>query len=81
MNSTTTAEHVSKSLGDKDAGVILKITVTSGRKLGPVSFFPSETEVILSPNSKFRVASKLYQDADGWWFIDMVQQSGKCFIF
>lgn len=66
--------------GSKDSSIILKIVVTTGRKLGPLSFFPSEDEVLLSPRCRFVVSSLPYTE-DGYTFLELVEQQGELYIF
>ncbi|CAE8601450.1 unnamed protein product [Polarella glacialis] len=55
FSSTSRAKEVAKKsfAGDKHSAIILKITITSGRRLGPLSFFPKEDEILLSPRCRF----------------------------
>ncbi|CAE8631881.1 unnamed protein product, partial [Polarella glacialis] len=55
FSSTSRAKEVAKKsfAGDKHSAIILKITITSGRRLGPLSFFPMEDEILLSPRCRF----------------------------
>eukprot|EP00931_Biecheleriopsis_adriatica_P111565 TRINITY_DN8595_c0_g1_i4.p1 TRINITY_DN8595_c0_g1~~TRINITY_DN8595_c0_g1_i4.p1 ORF type:complete len:353 (+),score=37.80 TRINITY_DN8595_c0_g1_i4:338-1396(+) len=68
-----TALQTARGFSDQGAGIILKITVVSGRQLGRFSFFPTEGEVVLSPMSKFIVSSAPYTGDDGWMYLDLVQ--------
>mmetsp|Transcript_112023 Transcript_112023/g.198465 ORF Transcript_112023/g.198465 Transcript_112023/m.198465 type:complete len:113 (+) Transcript_112023:206-544(+) len=78
--STTTSILAAKEFCDKEAGVIVRISAGYGKKLGAISFFVDEEEVLLSPNAKFVVSAEVYQEA-GWWFLDLVQQRGDWFVF
>ena len=79
FSSTTTDFAAAKSFTNATTGVIFKITVTDGRDIGPFSFFPQESEVLLSPSHRFVVSSEPYE-RDGYTIIDMVQQVGNAFI-
>lgn len=57
-----------------DDSVILKLTLTRARVLGPVAFFPFEGEVVVYPLSKFKVAAGPYQ-RDGFTCFDLEQQA------
>ncbi|CAE8670157.1 unnamed protein product [Polarella glacialis] len=82
FSSTSRAKEVAKRLfaGDKHSAIILKITITSGRRLGPLSFFPMEDEILLSPRCRFVVSSLPYVE-DGYTYLDMVEQKGELFVF
>merc|ERR1712110_1405913 len=60
-----------KQFADTAQGIILKITITCGKHLGIISFFPREGEVVVSPMSKFIVTSEPYE-VDGYTFIDLI---------
>jgi hypothetical protein len=60
---------ISLSLG---GGVIFKIDIFSGKDIVPYSFFPTEDEILLSPNHRFTVTSDMYEK-DGYHFIDLLQ--------
>ena len=79
FSSTSTDFDVTKTFTSRSTGVIFKITVTDGRDIGPFSFFPQESEVLLSPSHRFFVSSEPYE-RDGYTIIDMVQQAGSAFI-
>jgi hypothetical protein len=49
----------------KDVGVLFKLTVVSGRDIAAYSYLPKENEILLSPNTRFTVASELDADEDG----------------
>ena len=79
FSSTTTDFEAAKGFTNAASGVIFKIAVTDGRDIGPFSFFPQESEVLLSPSHRFMVSSEPYE-RDGYTIIDMVQQAGSAFI-
>ena len=79
FSSTTTDFAAAKGFTNATTGVIFKNTVTDGRDIGPFSFFPQESEVLLSPSHRFFVSSEPYE-RDGYTIIDMVQQAGSAFI-
>ena len=54
-------------------GVIFKISVLTGRDIGPYSFYPSESEILLSPNTKFAVSRALYTDELGYACVDLTE--------
>ena len=58
-------------------GVVVKIDVQSGRDICPLSCFPTEDEILLSPNHKFVVQSATGGYVDGeHTFIDLLQMEG-----
>ena len=59
--------------------VVFKIAVTSGRDIQPYSFFPQESEILLSPNHRFTVSSEP-RDEEGYTIIDLVQIEGSTFV-
>ena len=79
FTSTTTNVVAAKNFASRNDGVLFKITVTSGKDINGFSFFPSEDEILLSPNHRFIVSSAPY-DLDGYTVIDMVQSSGHTFV-
>ena len=74
---STTTELATASAFAGDGGVICKIDVVSGRDIGPISFYPTENEVLLSPNHKFIVTSQNggYEQG-GYTCIDLLQIDG-----
>jgi len=82
---TSTTTDVARARGfaqSAAAGVVFKITVLSGRDIGPLSFFRTENEVLLSPAHKFIVASATggYVDEQGYTTIDLLQIEGEWFV-
>ncbi|CAE8656613.1 unnamed protein product, partial [Polarella glacialis] len=57
------------------------ITITTGRRLSPFSYFPLEDEILLSPRCRFVVSSPPYVEEDGYTYLDMVEQQGELFVF
>merc|ERR1712062_147654 len=45
-------------------GVILKITVFSGKNISHISMFEFENEILLTPRHRFVVSRGIYQDGD-----------------
>ena len=52
----------------------------SGKVIQAYSYFPSEEEVLLSPQARFVVSSAPYVGADGFTYLDLVEQKGTLFI-
>ena len=44
------------------------------------SYFSAEGEVLISPQARFTVSSALYLGADGYTYLDLVEQSGTLFV-
>ena len=61
---------------NKQHGVVFKMSVVSGRDIGAFSFFPRESEILLSPNTRFVVARGLYKDDDGYSCVDLLESQG-----
>jgi len=60
-------------------GVIFKLSVVSGRDVGQYSYFPSEGEILLSPNTRFVVTRELYTERDGYSYVDLAETKGGLF--
>jgi len=73
FTSVTTSFEAAKSFTDKRTGVIFKIAVTSGRAISQYSFFPDESEILLTPSHRFTVGSEPYHK-DGYTVIYLIQQ-------
>ena len=52
----------------------------SGKVIKAYSYFPAEYEVLISPQARFFVSSGLYVGADGYTYLDIVEQQGTLFI-
>ena len=52
----------------------------SGKVIQPYSYFEAEEEVLVSPQSRFVVSSAPYVGADGYAYVDMVEQNGTVFL-
>ena len=59
----------------KDVGVIFNIKVVTGRDIGAYSYFPKESEVLLTPNTRFTVTSEVYKDQMGYVCIDLAEKT------
>jgi len=64
---------------DQTEGVIFKIQVISGHDIGPCSYFPTENEILLSPNARFVVTKELYYTDEGYWSVDLAESQGTMF--
>ena len=76
FSSTSKSEASSKAFVKQDVGVLVKLTVASGRDIGPYSHIPSEGEVLLSPNTRFTVSKELYYDEEGYACVEMAENYG-----
>lgn len=70
-SSTTVDKDTAKQFAGK-TGIVLKITVFSGKEINKLSFFGDEGEILLTPSHKFIVQSQPY-DEDGFKFVDMLE--------
>ena len=80
FSSTSTDVAAAKVFTDKHSGVMFKLTLQSGKVIQAYSYFPSEDEVLVSPQARFVVSSALYVGADGYTYLDIVEQKGTLFI-
>ena len=76
FSSTTKDAAAAKRFVDKGVGVLFKLTVVGGRDIAAYSYFPKENEILLSPNTRFTVASELYVDEDGFACMDLAETAG-----
>ena len=62
-------------------GVVIKIDVGTGKNICALSYFPTEAEVLLSPNHKYTVTSETggYVDEERYTTIEMMQLEGEWF--
>ena len=80
FSSTSTETTTAKAFTDKHSGVIFKLTVLSGKVIKAYSYFSAEDEVLISPQARFVVSSAPYVGADGYTYLDIVEQKGTLFI-
>ena len=80
FTSTTTDIEAARRFAGP-GGVVIKMDVTDGKDICPLSFFARESEILLSPSHKFFVTSETggYDDA-GYRMVDLLQQEGGWFI-
>ena len=76
FSSTSLSLGAVRTFVQKEQGVVFKIQVLTGRDIGPYSYFPKESEILLSPNTHFVVTSKPYQDEQGYTFVDLAETKG-----
>ena len=81
FTSTTTDVEAARGFAGV-GGVVIKIDVTDGKDICPLSFFATEMEILLSPNHKFFVTSETggYTDDAGYRVVELLQQEGAWFI-
>jgi len=71
---TSTTTNLVAAMGFTGAdGVILKITIRTGKDINLLSFFPGEGEVLLTPNHRFIVTKEFYRDENGFCFVDLLE--------
>ena len=80
FSSTSTSVAVTQQFTDVATGVIFKLTVLSAKQIATLSYFPNEDELLLSPQARFVVSSSAYVGADGYTYVDMVEQKGTVFV-
>ena len=77
FSSTSHDFNVVRPFVKKDeGGVVFKIKVVTGRDIGRYSFFPKESEILLSPNTQFVVTSDVYEDDKGYTCVDLAETAG-----
>jgi len=57
----------------RDHGVLFKLSVVTGRDIGPYSFFRKENEILISPRTRFLVTGDVYVDDEGYTCVDMME--------
>ena len=80
FSSTSPDVAEAKKFTDKHAGVVFKLNVQNSKVIQAYSYFPNEDEVLISPQARFVVSSALYVGADGYTYLDLVEQQGTMFI-
>ena len=80
FSSTSPDVAAAKQFTDKHSGVLFKLNLLSGKVIQAYSYFPNEDEVLISPQARFIVSSALYVGADGYTYLDLVEQQGTMFI-
>jgi len=72
FTSTTSNLIEAKGFAQK-GGIIFRITIHNGRRIGDYSGFPVEDEVLMSPNSRFIVTAGCHEEPDGYFYVDMLE--------
>lgn len=67
FSSTSMSVAATKNFTDQEHGVIFKLTVLSGKVIRAYSYFPSEDEVLLSPQGAGAVRRQLKAVRRGGW--------------
>ncbi len=75
FSSTSRSAEAVRQFVKKDEGVIFRIKVVTGRDIGAYSYFPKESEVLLSPNTQFTVTSDVYKDELGFTCVDLAEMA------
>ena len=75
FSSTSRSLEAVRPFVKKEEGVIFKIRVTTGRDIGAYSYFPKESEVLLTPNTRFTVTSEVYKDEVGFTCVDLAEMA------
>ena len=76
FSSTSKSIEATKEFVERSCGVLFRIQVVAGRDIGRYSFYQNESEILLSPNSKFTVTSMLYEGDDGYKYVDLAETTG-----
>jgi len=79
---TSTSSDIDTALGfASPGGIIMEISVTTGKFIAEYSILANESEVLLSPNMGFYVATEVVKKGD-YFFVNLVQESpSKTFVF
>ena len=73
FTSSTTLEEAAAGFFEEGAdGVIFRITVSSGKRITPLSFFPEEGEVLLWPGQRYTVTRAAYIE-NGRTYIELTE--------
>jgi hypothetical protein len=72
FSSATPEKSVAGNFAGLD-GVILRLSVVSGRDISSYSAIQSDSEVLLSPNIKFLVTGTLQKESDGYLYLDLME--------
>ena len=76
---STTMNELEDAIG-KTVAELTPHKIVSGKVIKAYSYFPAEDEVLISPQARFFVSSGLYVGADGYTYLDIVEQQGTLFI-
>ena len=76
FSSTSRSLSAVRPFVKKDVGVIFKISIVTGRDIGAYSYFPKESEVLLTPNTQFTVTSDVCTDEEGYTCVDLAETTG-----
>ncbi len=82
FSSTSRRPELAALFTDRERGIIFRIKVLTGKDIRDFSFFNvEEEEVLLSPQTRFVVVSEPYlNDADGYTYLDLLEQTGTLFL-
>jgi len=80
FTSTTTSLEKAKQFAGP-GGVIIIITVLTGRRIAQYSAIPNEEEVLLSPNCGLCVANAVTLEVDGYYYLEMVERRKDGYVF
>ena len=79
---TTLDPARARAFAQGPGGIIFRITlVNGGRRVSAYSAFPSESEVLLSPNARFIVTAPCRENPDGYCYVDMLERAGEGIVF
>ncbi len=80
---TSTSTNIAKAHGFASVeGIVYRIKVRTGRSVNAYSALPEEGEVLLSPNTRFLVASECQQATDGYHYVDLIEErTDAAFVF
>lgn len=76
FSSTSKSVEVPKQFVQHGFGVLFRIQVVAGRDIGRYSFYQNESEILLSPNSRFTVTRALHEGSDGYNYVDLAETAG-----
>ena len=81
FTSTTTSLDKAKVFAEGKGGIIFRIRCLTGRFIRPYSSYPQEDEVLLSPNCSLTVTKELHLKADGYYYVDFVENRNNLVLF
>lgn len=83
FTSTTLNLDSAREFAEAPGGVIFRLTLLNGGRCSRAySAFPTEDEVLVSPNARFIVTAECRVDlADGYYYVDMLERTGDGYVF
>ena len=81
FTSCTPMLETAKQFAQTAGGVIFRMQMLSARDVRAYSAFPQEQELLLSPNVKLVVTASCRLEADGYYYVDLLERRGAGIVF